>query len=123
MACVALNILLTWFFIQIIGYIGIALVFVIQKAVKNLILLYCLKNKITYKLKSALIVFVKIVIASVLFLILIAGAKTFVFYEFNENLIEKIGFLTLTFVFMGSIYLFILYKWGLLNINGDEIRK
>jgi len=123
MVCVVLNILLTWFFIQIIGYIGIALAFVIQKAVKNLILLYWLKNKITYKLKSVLIVFFKIVITSAVFLILITVAKTFVFYEFNESLIGKIGFLTLTFVFAGSIYLFILYRWGLLNINGDEIRK
>jgi putative peptidoglycan lipid II flippase len=122
MVCVALNILLTWFFIQIIGYIGIALAFVIQKAVKNLILLYWLKNKITYKLKSVLKVFFKIVITSAVFLTLITVAKTFVYYKFNESLIGKIGFLTLTFVFAGSIYLYILYRWGLLNINGDKIR-
>lgn len=45
MACVVLHILLTYIFIQFIGYIGIALAYVIQKVVKNITLLLLLKGK------------------------------------------------------------------------------
>ena len=123
MVCVMLNILLTWIFIQFIGYIGIALAFVIQKTIKNLILLYLLKNKIPYNLKNGLRVLVRIIISSIVFFILITLTKIFLFHEFDKSLIGEIVFLMLSFTAGGLIYLMILGKWGLLKINGNVVRE
>ena len=123
MACVVLNILLTWIFIRFMGYTGIALAFVIQKTIKNLTLLYLLKNKIPYRLKSVLSVLSKIVISSVVFFILIILANTFVFDEFNESFAKKTGFLILSFTTGGIIYLLILARWGLLKVNKDAVSE
>lgn len=123
MACVMLNILLTWIFIQWIDYIGIALAFVIQKTNKNLMLLYLLKHKISYDLKSVLSVLFRIITSSMVFSLLILSAKTFVFDAFNGSLTGKLGFLVLSFAAGGLIYLLILKKWGLLKMSGYEAGK
>jgi len=123
MACVVLNILLTWIFIQFMGYTGIALAFVIQKTIKNLTLLYLLKNKIPYNLKNGLRVLVRIIISSIVFFILITLTKIFLFHEFDKSLIGEIVFLMLSFTAGGLIYLMILGKWRLLKINGNVVRE
>jgi murein biosynthesis integral membrane protein MurJ len=123
MACVMLNILLTWGFIQFIGYTGIALAFVIQKTIKNLTLLYLLKNKIPYNLKSVLNVLSKIIISSIVFFIFITLTRIFLFHEFDKSLTGETGFLMFSFIGGGLIYLLILERWGLLKINGDVVRE
>ena len=50
MICVVLHIALSLVLIKIMGYIGIALSFVIQKSVKNLVLLYLVRQKVSYRM-------------------------------------------------------------------------
>ncbi|MGV8094232.1 MAG: lipid II flippase MurJ [Mangrovibacterium sp.] len=123
MACVVLNILLTWGFIQLIGYTGIALAFVIQKMIKNLTLVYLLKNKIPYNLKSVLSVLSKIIISFIVFFILITLTRIFLFHEFDKSMTGETGFLMFSFIGGGLIYLLILERWGLLKINVDVVRE
>lgn len=116
-ACVVLNILLTWIFIQFIGYIGIALAYVIQKVLKNLILLRLLKHKISYNIRMVLTVLFKIIISSLVFFTLIKVFQVFVFSGFNGGMIEKAGGLVLSLTLGGLIYLFILFRWKLLQVK------
>ena len=122
-ACTTINILLTWIFIQWIGYTGIALAFVIQKTLKNLILIYLLKHKISYNLKTGMKVGIKTIISSIVFSVLIMTTKTSLFPLCRESLFYKAGFLIVSFTVGGFVYLLILKKWGLLKINGNEIGK
>lgn len=117
MACVTLNIILTWSLVQFIGYLGIALAFVVQKIIKNSILLYLVKNKLAYNLKEVLAVLSKIFISFVVFFLITTCIKIFVFDELTNSLISKMGFLTLSFMIGVLIYLFILREWGLLKVN------
>ncbi|ELR72287.1 Putative peptidoglycan lipid II flippase MurJ [Fulvivirga imtechensis AK7] len=52
MACVCVNIILTYLFVRWIGYTGIALAYVVQKWLKNIILLFLLSKKITISYRS-----------------------------------------------------------------------
>lgn len=117
MACVILNILLTWIFIQYIGYIGIALAFVIQKVVKNLILLYLVRQKISYSMRNFWMFFSKALLSFAVFIILISVGKSFMYDEFNQTLIGKMGFIASSFTIAGLVYLFILYWMGLISIK------
>ncbi len=123
MVCVTLNILLTWTFIQWIGYTGIALAFVIQKALKNAVLLYLLKHKISYDIKRGMKILIRIIISSIVFFALIIVAKAFLFPPFSESPVREAGSLAVSFTIGGFIYLLILKRWGLLKINGNEVGK
>lgn len=114
MACVVLNIALTWLFVKTIGYTGIALAFVIQKAVKNIVLLYLLKRKVrieAYGLKRFL---PKVAIALVAFGLIAWGGQLFLSGLLNKGLIMKAGLLAGVFVFASAVYLFALKAMNLL---------
>ena len=119
--CVILNILLTWIFIRIMGYVGIALAFVIQKTVKNLILLYLVKHKISYSQKTLWTFLAKIVISSIVFIIFIKVGKVLIFDAFNHSIFEKIGFLILSITIVGSIYLILLQWLGVLTMKNEDL--
>lgn len=116
--CVILNIFLTWGFIHFIGYLGIALAFVIQKVVKNIILLYLLKYKISFSQKNVAIFIFKLMFSFIPFIVFIVVSKLFLFETVSRVLLMKIGFLLLNFLIGGTLYLFILSKFGLFSIKG-----
>ncbi len=120
MACVVLNILLTWLFIRLIDFTGIALAFVVQKTVKNLTLLYLLKYKLTYNSKLVLTFLLKVLLASTVFLIVIIGYNVFLMKGYDGGTFGKIGTLALCLSAGGMIYLLALGRMGILKVSGDE---
>jgi putative peptidoglycan lipid II flippase len=114
-ACVILNIVLTWIFIQIMGYAGIALGFVLQKVIKNIILLYKLKQKISYNIKSILMFLIPLLLSFTAFLALISFSKISLFSHFSHTFISKAGFIALSFVIAGIMYVFMLQKSGIIE--------
>jgi putative peptidoglycan lipid II flippase len=117
--CVIINIILTWIFIQFMGYLGIALAFVVQKVIKNLILLYFVKQKISYNKGTLLTFMVKIIFSFIVYIIFILLAKTFMINVFNKGLIILLGYLVIIFITGVIVYMVILkllrvIKWNYL---------
>ena len=106
--CVVINILLTWIFIQFLGYIGIALALVIQKAIKNIVLLLLLKHKIEFSTYRLWKVLMKILGAAIIFTLMALTGK-FLFNNFADNSLLKVVALVVIFTFSGAIYMAILY--------------
>lgn len=119
-ACVALNILLIWIFIKIMGYVGIALAYVIQKTVKNLILLYLVKQKISYNTKNLLAFIIKSSIPFIVFIVFVLIGKAFMFREFYNSPIGKMGCMALSFIVGGFIYIFILQRLKVIEIKSTD---
>lgn len=108
--CVMLHVLLTWLFISYMGYIGIALAYVMQKVIKNLILLYHVKHKISYTPKILLVFLFKLFVAIGSFIALVLLLKTYLFDAFGQSLISKLGVMAISSMVGLAAYLFIL-KW------------
>jgi murein biosynthesis integral membrane protein MurJ len=120
MFCVAINILLTWLFIQFMGYIGIALAFVIQKSIKNMILLFLLKRKIDFLSSGLWNILVRIFTSAIIFTFIVLLGR-FLYHNLADNLLFKIGALAVIFTLSGAVYLAVLYFMKVLNM--DKIIK
>ncbi len=114
--CVAINILLTWIFIQFMGYIGIALAFVIQKCIKNLILLFLLKRKIDFQSKQVWNTLMKILLASFIFTGITLTGR-FLFHYLPDNLLLKVGMLGTIFLLSSVAYTILLYFFRVVNLR------
>jgi len=106
--CVVINIILTWIFIQYMGYVGIALAFVLQKALKNTILLLLLKRRIDFRPSGIWSNLSKVLVASLLFLLMVLLGKYF-FHAVIGNIIFKMAVLGVIFVLSGLVYMGALY--------------
>ncbi len=115
--CVILNIILTWVFIQIMGYIGIALAYVVQKTIKNLILLYLVKRKISFCNKNLKTFILKTIISFSVFVAVIFISKILLFDEINYSIYIKIAFIVLNAFIAGGLYLIFLQKLDVLRIK------
>ncbi|MBA0882496.1 murein biosynthesis integral membrane protein MurJ [Flavobacterium undicola] len=120
MGCVILNIILTWVFVNNIGYIGIAWAFVIQKMVKNFILLYLLKNRIDYCIKDVVSFVIKLCGATILFGFLMYFGKMFVFESSNHSLLSKISFMLCNFIVSIALFIFFLVTTGTISLKRKE---
>lgn len=119
MICVVLNIGLTYVLVRLIGYTGIAYAFVIQKIVKNVVLLLLLNKKVQPDIKGIFSFLMKSVVAAFIFSVLIIVFKKY-FTEFLiAGLIIKTAFLGGLFVFAGIFYFISLYFSGLLRSRID----
>ncbi len=107
MICVVINILLTYLFIQIFSYLGVALAFVIQKIIKNLILLFLLRSKFNIASSQVLIFLRKILIPSILF-----GCITFIgkllYNNISDSFLMKVLALGICFVLPFIVYMIII---------------
>ncbi len=103
--CVLLHIVLTWIFIGWIGYIGIAIAFVIQKTVKNLVLLSLLKNKITFDVKKIGSFLFKVAFSVSVFTLVIFFSRAFMDNWSNMGLLIKMTYIGTSFVVGSFVYL------------------
>ena len=102
--CVILNIILTWILINSIGYVGIAVAYVIQKIIKNIILLVLLKRKIKFNLNKIYNFILKFIVISVILIIIILLSRIFVY---NDAFKLKIRIVILAGTFLVSIFMYI----------------
>jgi putative peptidoglycan lipid II flippase len=109
--CVIVNIMLTWLFIHIIGYIGIALAYVIQKVLKTTILIWLLKRKFQFNFKRLLPFVSKMLVSGMGFAMVILILK-FHFYHNGMGLLGKVVTSVGAFVAGGIVYLAMLYFAG-----------
>lgn len=107
--CVILNIILTYVFIQFIGYLGIALAFVIQKMIKNIVLLLLLKHKIEINMNTINGFLLKVIGAGTVFSLIVTLTKLLMINKFNTGALSKAAFLLLSFMLAGAFYVFGLY--------------
>jgi len=114
--CVCINIILTWIFIQFIGYSGIALAFVIQKGIKNIVLLFLLKRKIDFLPSGLWEVLVKILSSTIMFTIMALFGR-YLYNAVSENFILQLGVLGVVFTLSGMVYLLMLYITKVLNTD------
>lgn len=117
MSCVILNIILTWVLVKSIGYIGIAWAFVIQKMVKNSILLFLLKRNLIFKLSHVLNFLIKVGVASILFATIMILGKIFFSEDFDFNALSQISFVLLNLGISGIVFVFFLQKMGIVNLS------
>jgi murein biosynthesis integral membrane protein MurJ len=115
--CVILNIILTYIFIQYIGYIGIALAYVMQKAVKNIILLILVERKISYEKRELFYFIAKMAFSTIVFILIIFLIKNFLYDKFTSGVILKMYFLASAFAIGGSVYATLLYVFKMLRIG------
>ena len=108
MGCVVLNIILTWIFVNKIGYVAIAWAFVIQEIVKNFILLYLLKNRIDYTINDVISFVIKLCGATILFGFLMIFGKIFFLEMFSHSVFIKFCFIIINFIIAGIFFLFFL---------------
>jgi putative peptidoglycan lipid II flippase len=114
--CAILNIVSTWILIHYIGYIGIALGYVIQKTVKTIILLVLLKRKIQFNNNKIIAFISRVILSAIVFVTVIFLLKIFLFND-HLKLIVKIGVLTISFLIGCSIYLGLLHLMGELKVK------
>lgn len=119
--CVILHVTLAYILIQYIGYIGIALAFVAQKTIKNIILLLLLKRKIQFKNSEPLLFLSRLILPVVVLTISFLLLKISIFNVYHINLITKILLLGGIFAVCGGIYLIILFFMGGLKKKVVEI--
>jgi peptidoglycan biosynthesis protein MviN/MurJ (putative lipid II flippase) len=117
MGCVLLHILLTWLFIHWYGYLGIALAYVIQKTVKNLILLGLLRNKIPVEVRKVGVFCIKLLIASLGFVLVLGALKVTFYSRFDSGLFTKALFLGVTVLLACMCYLLILVFSGIISFK------
>ena len=119
--CVIINIILTWIFIQFLGYFGIALAFVIQKVLKNIVLLILLKHKIEFLPSRLWNNSLKILPATIIFTIITFIGK-YLFINLADKLLLKMATLVIIFTLSSAIYLAILYFLKVIN-TGYSIKN
>ncbi|MBJ6369810.1 murein biosynthesis integral membrane protein MurJ [Snuella sedimenti] len=117
MGCVLLNILLTWVFVKSIGYVGIALAFVIQKGVKNSILILLLEKEVNIISIKKIRPLVNLLGASILFWGLTFFGKTFIFESNDYSLLPKISFMLFNFIVSITVFIFFLVITGTISLN------
>jgi putative peptidoglycan lipid II flippase len=118
--CVIINIILTWVFIHLIGYIGIALAYVIQKTIKTLILLTLLKIKISVNNKRILTFLYKLLLSAFIFTIIVILSRNLIYNIYELGLIKRLAFLAAVFTSGGLIYLVTLYFTGEVNFKNQR---
>ncbi len=120
--CVVINILLTWTFVSNIGYVGIAVAFVIQKSIKNIVLLFLLKRKIDISIYSIWKPLLKIASSAFIFFIIVLIEKYLLYCTLNSALV-KMGALAATFVISGTVYFVVLYFCKVINLDNSARNK
>jgi murein biosynthesis integral membrane protein MurJ len=114
--CVVENILLTYLFIHLIGYTGIALAAVISKATKNIVLLILLKREVAIDYKAVGRFFYKVALACAAAALVIMSFKTFFPVGTDASLPGKLFSLGAAFAAGALVYaacLFLLrFKFG-----------
>ena len=116
MICVIINILLTWILIQFIGYTGIALAYVTQKSIKNIILLLLLKRKINILSSKVWSNLLKILMASLLFTCMTFVGR-FLIKNIPDSLLMKLGLLGAIFTLSVIAYMIVLYLTKAINMG------
>jgi murein biosynthesis integral membrane protein MurJ len=116
--CVIENILLTYFLINTIGYIGIPIALVISKGTKVIVLLSLLKKIVSFDLVAVQLFSLKVVSASVVTLVICYLVNTVFPIASDFGLIQKAALLIMTFAFGSLTYVLSLsvmkFKWQLL---------
>lgn len=100
---VLINIGLTYFLIQFIGYLGIALALVISKSLKGVVLLYLLKYKLNIDSKAIISFISKVLAGSICFGITVYFAGSWVVWD-DYGLVIKLATLAGIFVIGGGTY-------------------
>jgi len=118
MICVVLHIALSLVLIKIMGYIGIALSFVIQKSVKNLVLLYLVRQKVSYRMPDIWHFLIKILLSFLVFIAIILFGNMLLYNFIDHKLVDKIGIMVLSSAIGGYLYILILQKTGLIESRG-----
>lgn len=113
--CAILNIALTYLLIQTIGYIGIALAFVIQKSLKTSILLVLIKRKIHFSSRKVLNFCIVVFICCIFFTLIIVFCGANFKDIFDSSPMLKLVFLGSVFTIGGLVYLVLLKYSGYLN--------
>lgn len=117
MACVVLNVSLTWILIKPFGYLGIAWAYVIQKIVKNILLLYLIKRKVSYPIGPILKFLLKICIPTLIYSAVILLIKNYFVPKEGLGAIKKMLWLAIPFASAALTYLSILYLEGFFKNN------
>ncbi len=102
------NIILTWFLIHSIGYIGIALAYVIHKTIKTMILLALLKRKVRFNYNEILKFISKIIFAGIIFTTITLLLRAFAYNDIYKLKI-RIAIISATFITGIVTYLITLY--------------
>ena len=102
--CVIENVLLTFAFVNLFGYAGIALALVVSKATKTIVLLLLLKKEVLINFKAVAAFLYKVAIACVL-----TGVALFAYQLIGQpsatSLTHKAGFLSIAFLIGALIYI------------------
>lgn len=105
--CVMENILLTFAFVNLFGYAGIALALVVSKATKTIVLLLLLKKQVLINFKAVAAFIYKVVIAGG-----ITGLALFtyqaIFQTSLKSIVHKAGFLSAAFLLGTLVYVLVL---------------
>jgi murein biosynthesis integral membrane protein MurJ len=115
MICVVINILLTWLLINIIGYIGIALAYILQKILKNIILLLLLKHKIRFDMLKVWRFLLRLIVPILGILIVFVFMSNLFVHISAEKVFIKLIILTGIFCVCTTGYLVVLCKIGVLK--------
>jgi murein biosynthesis integral membrane protein MurJ len=83
--CVLLNMSLTWFLVGRLGYLGVAMAFVVSKSVKVLLLLFLLRGKMTVDYAAAGLQVAKLFLATGATVTLLAGAREMLPPRFSHS--------------------------------------
>jgi murein biosynthesis integral membrane protein MurJ len=101
--CVILNLGLTYSLIEKLGYIVIALAYVVQKFSKNIVLLFLLKKKVDYQIVEVLSFLKTIVFASLIFFAVNFYFKKYFFLDIDNKFILVLKTFS-TFILSGIVY-------------------
>jgi peptidoglycan biosynthesis protein MviN/MurJ (putative lipid II flippase) len=115
MICVVINILLTWLLVNIIGYIGIALAYILQKILKNIILLLLLKHKIRFDMLKVWRFLLRLIVPILGILIVFVFMSNLFVHISAEKVFIKLIILTGIFCVCTTGYLVVLCKIGVLK--------
>jgi peptidoglycan biosynthesis protein MviN/MurJ (putative lipid II flippase) len=115
--CVVENIILTYLFINLMGYTGIALAGVISKATKNIVLLILLKREVAIDYRAVGRFFYKVALACIAAALVIVSFRNFFPMGADASLLRKLVSLGAAFaagavVYTGSLFL-LRFKFGI----------
>jgi hypothetical protein len=97
--------------------LGIALAYVIQKTVKNLILLGLLRNKISVEVRKVGVFCMKLFAASLSFVLVLEALKVTFYNRFDSGLFTKTLFIGGTVLLACMCYLAILVFYGIISFK------
>ncbi len=93
--CVVLHIVLSYLLTRSMGYLGIALAFVLSRMTKVLLLLFLLKNKLVINYNAVGAVLLKLLFASGLTMLLLLVIKQAMQDAFHQSMAKKAAFLAI----------------------------